>query len=181
MTAWARPIITEILWDGLRNGKSAREFLAVGCKRCPRCEQIKFIWEFHRRLGTPYATSHCKECSDKHYQDNAEEIREIRRQQRLGVPIGTYGELVEKLGARCSICGTDNPGGKGSANSQFCIDHDHHTGAIRGLLCTQCNVGIGMLRHDQHLLLAAIRYLSQQPILLSEPEPAGIDPTELGL
>jgi hypothetical protein len=57
------------------------------------------------------------------------------------------------------ICGTDDPGGTGSNNRQFSIDHDHNTGEIRGLLCNNCNVGIGMLQHDPQLLACAIHYL----------------------
>ena len=39
------------------------------------------------------------------------------------------------------------------------VDHCHETGVVRGLLCGNCNKGIGGLMHDRELLLAAINYL----------------------
>ena len=41
------------------------------------------------------------------------------------------------------------------------IDHDHHTGALRGLLCDSCNLGLGMFKDSSGLLTAAVLYLSQ--------------------
>lgn len=38
-------------------------------------------------------------------------------------------------------------------------DHDHETGAFRGYLCTNCNVGLGMFKDDPETLRAAAAYL----------------------
>ena len=53
----------------------------------------------------------------------------------------------------CGICGSE-PNGK-----DLHIDHDHATGAFRGLLCHSCNVGIGHFKEDPEVLDAAKRYL----------------------
>ncbi len=42
---------------------------------------------------------------------------------------------------------------------RFCVDHDAQTGQVRGLLCTDCNLSIGKMRHDIATLKAAILYL----------------------
>lgn len=39
------------------------------------------------------------------------------------------------------------------------IDHCHETGAFRGLLCSECNFGLGKFKDDPELLLAAVEYL----------------------
>jgi Recombination endonuclease VII len=61
-----------------------------------------------------------------------------RRQQRrtkYGMEQEDYDELLESQGGRCAICG--RPFGR------VCIDHDHATGQVRGLLCNLCNSRLG--------------------------------------
>ena len=45
----------------------------------------------------------------------------------------------------------------------FAVDHDHETGAVRGLLCNHCNRGIGLLGDSITNLENAIKYLQCQP------------------
>lgn len=56
----------------------------------------------------------------------------------------------------CQICGKKKPRGK-----ELCIDHDHETGQVRGLLCDACNWGIGNFKNDPALLARAIIYLKE--------------------
>lgn len=51
---------------------------------------------------------------------------------------------------QCVIC---------SAGTKLVVDHDHKTGAIRGLLCSPCNTGLGHFRDDPMLLEFAAQYL----------------------
>lgn len=54
----------------------------------------------------------------------------------------------------CKVCGNEEPLGR-----RLAVDHDHVTGAIRGLVCTRCNRLIGMAEDDPALLVKAARYL----------------------
>lgn len=54
----------------------------------------------------------------------------------------------------CAVCGADSPGEK-----DWNIDHDHKTGALRGLLCCRCNPGLGNFRDSPDLLERAAAYL----------------------
>lgn len=54
---------------------------------------------------------------------------------------------------KCAICGYD-------LNGRMHVDHDHRTGEIRGLLCSNCNTGIGLLREDARVLQNALDYLA---------------------
>lgn len=65
------------------------------------------------------------------------------------------GILKEQKGC-CAICGTNKPTGKWKA---FAVDHNHKTNQIRGLLCNECNRGMGLLKDDPILLIKAAQYL----------------------
>ena len=66
-------------------------------------------------------------------------------------------EIEQRLLAqenRCAICKTNDWGKRGPQ-----IDHCHKTKQIRGLLCLQCNVGLGSFRDSPIALIAAAKYL----------------------
>jgi hypothetical protein len=62
---------------------------------------------------------------------------------RLGLSLAEYAEMSAWQGHRCAICGRPQPAEPGVADKSLAVDHDHETGRIRGLLCMNCNVGIG--------------------------------------
>ncbi len=66
-----------------------------------------------------------------------------------------YDALLQNQNGCCAICGTQKNGKK----MNFIIDHDHKTGKVRSLLCTQCNAGLGNFRDDFVLLRKAVTYL----------------------
>ena len=64
-----------------------------------------------------------------------------------------YDTLFKKQGGVCYICG--NPPGK----KKLAVDHNHVTGKIRGLLCNNCNRGLGLFKDNGKLLARALIYL----------------------
>lgn len=83
--------------------------------------------------------------------------RQCRSEYRksIRVPAGVV-DIARALEAKqikeCIICGERQ-------DRQLAIDHDHHTGAVRGALCMRCNLGIGQFRDDPELLRLAALYL----------------------
>lgn len=75
-----------------------------------------------------------------------------------GITTEQWRALYESQGGRCAICKTEEPGGK---HSVFCVDHDHTTGEVRGLLCHRCNVGLGQFEDDPIRLKEAFEYLAK--------------------
>lgn len=83
-------------------------------------------------------------------------IQEHCRQSRKRikeVSISWYERALKVQGGACGICGR--------IPNKLVIDHCHDTGNLRGLLCAQCNVGIGMLRDDVVVLRKAVAYLEE--------------------
>lgn len=58
-------------------------------------------------------------------------------------------------GGGCAICGDLKPGGHG----RWHVDHDHETGQVRGILCSNCNLGVGNVKDDVDLLRRMAKYL----------------------
>ena len=84
---------------------------------------------------------------------------EIKREHNLlreyGITIKDYNDLFIKQNGKCAICG-NLPNKRG-----LFVDHDHETGKIRGLLCHNCNIGLGMFYDNNILLQNATKYLEE--------------------
>jgi hypothetical protein len=65
-----------------------------------------------------------------------------RRVRKYGLGLMKWARMIVECNSSCAICGTPH------SPLALAIDHDHHTGAVRGLLCVRCNTGLGMLRMD---------------------------------
>lgn len=74
--------------------------------------------------------------------------------RKYGAEPGWYAKQLAAQGGVCSICGLVNENGK-----RLSVDHNHHTGKVRGLLCHRCNFAIGQLGEDIDRLLRMRGYL----------------------
>ena len=72
--------------------------------------------------------------------DRAERRRDKAR-ERYGLTPTQWDALFASQGNICGACGTDDPRSKRGWHT----DHDHNTGAVRGILCHRCNVTLGNL------------------------------------
>ena len=82
--------------------------------------------------------------------------------RKLGLKNEDFIKLNEEHNGLCSIC--NNPETSKSRNGgvrRLAIDHCHTTGKIRGLLCHDCNTGLGKFKDDINLLQKAIEYLKR--------------------
>lgn len=108
------------------------------------------------------------------YRRNRRQLPEVKRRERDGYFRRTYGiaadefdDLLARQGERCGICGR-----RPEREASIHVDHDHETGAIRGLLCITCNQGLGLFGERPELLLRAAVYLRNGGVL---PLLAGAD------
>lgn len=83
----------------------------------------------------------------------------LKRFRKYGLSLDEYNKLKESQNFRCAICGVIPDGNSSRADDGFNIDHSHVTGRVRGLLCLNCNAGIGMLKDSETVLQLAINYL----------------------
>ncbi|NUR65141.1 MAG: hypothetical protein HOQ47_05220 [Streptomyces sp.] len=116
----------------------------------------------HRAYGRPQGR--CKKCVGKQtgaYQKrNRERASEMQRNWRLinqyGITADDFDRMHTEQNGVCAICGRP-PQGRWPV---LAVDHCHTSGAVRGLLCTPCNQGIGAFRDRPEAIRSAIRYLT---------------------
>lgn len=82
--------------------------------------------------------------------------RERRHVSAYGITVADRERMLEEQGNVCAICGGPPTGNRWDT---FVIDHDHISGKVRGLLCSNCNVAIGLLNDDPKLIERAMEYL----------------------
>jgi hypothetical protein len=132
-------------------------------KTCTKCGELKPLNEYYRSIRKDrklQEESHCKSCCSirkkKYRLENKDKIRADNKKRNPGWDIDRYNQYVELQGNRCAICGTDKPG-----LSDWCADHCHTENKARGLLCVQCNAGLGYFKDNPEYLQSAIDYLKK--------------------
>lgn len=128
-------------------------------KKCPKCKLYKNTDAFYKG-SNPY----CKPCAiikalaykkmrraNKNYKKIVSKtMKEYKLLQKYGLSLEAYNKLLIKQDGKCAICDKYKP---------LNVDHCHKTGKVRGLLCFNCNTGIGKLYEDKDILHKAINYL----------------------
>lgn len=75
-----------------------------------------------------------------------------KRFRNHGITKSDYDAMLFSQKGVCAVCGETpvTSAVRAGANKydNFVIDHDHETGIIRGIVCTNCNVALGMIRDD---------------------------------
>lgn len=97
------------------------------------------------------------ECIRLSKQRDKESIRDYRLRKSFGITAAEYDALLAEQQGGCAICGTSESAG---VSQRLHVDHDHESGDVRGLLCSECNLGLGKFRDNPDLLRIAIEYLS---------------------
>lgn len=150
---------------------------------CSKCKKAKHRNEFYKRSERKRGRhSKCKQCEKEYasqpdvrkklndntqrYRDKlrATDFKEFRRREReqnlrkYGINSEQFEDLKRQQNGRCKICENIATYGKGK---KLHVDHDHITGKIRGLLCSNCNLGLGYFQDNRDLLNKAIAYLEE--------------------
>jgi len=132
-------------------------------KKCTCCNTLKDLDNFglNKVKGKYYHLSICKKCRNKKKEEwrkkNPEKTylkkknRDLKK--KYNINIDDYTKLYNIQEGKCKICGTFHP--------ILAVDHCHVSLKVRGLLCTGCNIGLGMLKDSTNNLINAILYLKE--------------------
>lgn len=135
--------------------KSSRYGYQAWCKKCNTEAQKE--WRQNN-------DGKCRSYHKKWYFENKDLALKTTRKRDLGkygISEEDYDKLFEKQKSVCAICGKPETRKQNDKITLLCVDHDHETGVVRGLLCHTCNIGIGML-NSTILLERAKNYLNDE-------------------
>ena len=137
-------------------------------KECTKCTEVKPFTEFYISKNHPTGySSHCSMCikakAVKVRAANPEKTRAKNLKSKFNMSIDDYNKLYIEQDGLCRICDEvetrrDSKGGV----VWMPVDHCHDTGKIRGLLCSRCNTGLGLLGDSIKTLKCAIKYLRKE-------------------
>lgn len=135
-------------------------------RTCKKCNKAQPIAEFHRNGSRFGYRSTCKECRKA---EAVAYMASLTTEQRWSsylwhkyrIRAEDYQRIYDQQRGNCAICGNHYPPyAPKQFNKCLYVDHDHNTGLVRGLVCQQCNIGIGLLGDSLESLLRAVNYLS---------------------
>ncbi len=140
--------------DFIPNPKSKRR--QIYCS--PRC-----VTKASRERNKTKRRQYSAEYYELHREERREYAKLSYRRRAYGLSFADFLEMVAAQDNKCGICGSSAWGGtsEAEANDGPHIDHDHDTGAVRGLLCRSCNIGLGNFRDNSGLLRSAADYLDK--------------------
>jgi hypothetical protein len=114
-------------------------------KVCTKCKREQTLDEYHKDSRKPLGyRSECRSCKSV-----------TDRKVRYGLHDDRYKGIYREQKGLCAICLI--PLGK----VRVCVDHDHSTGSVRGLLCPKCNTGLGLFRDHEVIVTRAAEYLKK--------------------
>lgn len=124
-------------------------------------EKIKEIQKrsYDRQKSDPDRIEKLRDWQKRYREKNRKALSDSERKRRFGITPERYAELFKSQSGTCAICKNPETATRLGKVKALSVDHCHKSGAIRGLLCSDCNTGIGKLKDDPTILRSAIQYL----------------------
>ncbi len=139
-------------------------------KECTKCKKKKALTEFRSRGGDQkhLLKSYCNKCLKEEHREwckrNPERVKKHRANEdtlhrrcvRRNIKVDEFFEALEKQSYTCKICYS------AITIEHSAIDHNHHTGEFRGVLCKTCNRALGLFKDNPETLENAAVYLRNE-------------------
>jgi hypothetical protein len=133
----------------------------MASKVCSKCSIEKPASEFAKRYDRPIGLRPwCKECQRKIDAEHRLTDRgkkkyrtQLWRKSNIAISYEEYKQKYNEVEGKCEICQ--------ESFSSLCVDHNHETGELRGLLCTPCNLAIEHLKESPNIMNNAIQYIKK--------------------
>lgn len=126
----------------------------VACQTEARARQAQAYYERNRERIRVAKRDYMR----KRHESKPDLNRLQKLRAKYGLTPEEFDRLVESTGPDCPLCGEEF---RGRGPHKRCVDHDHGSGRVRGLICSACNTALGYFEDDPHRIESAIRYLQR--------------------
>lgn len=147
--ARCRVVLTDENAPRVNTGKQAGEFRAY-CRPCAILHSAEYRQRNQKKV---------LESGKKYREKNREKILasarrrgKLRRFREANLTESDFYRLLSLQSHRCKIC-------RRILLKKTCLDHCHATGRVRGILCNNCNTGLGLFKDSPEILRNAVDYL----------------------
>ncbi|WP_136246189.1 endonuclease VII domain-containing protein [Mycobacterium intracellulare] len=132
-------------------------------KYCHKCGEVRLHSDFNAASATRLGLNDaCRPCAQKWFRERGAHLKRVRElRTKYNVTIEEWDSMWEAQDGKCACCRTE-------LVFKPALDHCHTTGAVRGILCSNCNTGIGKLGDTADGLNRAETYLWSKRNVLAE-------------
>jgi len=137
----------------------------ITTKTCSKCQETKVVEDFYKnRNHSTGIRNICKLCQNTKRTENRRKnpdasrhnVRKSKLKCKYGITPEQYEEMLFRQNGVCAICSNVSSDGR-----RLHVDHCHQTKRVRGLLCHDCNRGLGMFKDKLNYLQSAVDYLTK--------------------
>ena len=129
------------------------------CRVLDRDRQLAYVKEW-RSKNPEKQRAYVRKYNAAHKEAHAASNAAWKMKRLYGLSLEDFGGLWAAQGFVCAVCGSVPRAMKGGRDGR-CVDHDHETGRVRGILCNGCNMALGYVRDSPATLRALAEYLER--------------------
>lgn len=128
-------------------------------RKCKQCS--KNFKALKSKVKKGYGLFCSRKCYDNYRKQNSldtkHQNRMYQKKHKYGLSEEQYLDMFKQQNNSCAICKTS------FKKTKACVDHNHITGIVRGLLCNNCNKALGLVHDNKSILKNMIVYLDNEP------------------
>lgn len=122
------------------------------------CKKCMSNFQKNRRLN-PIVRKKEKESHKRYIDKHSKKMWAYHLKRTYGITLENYNQMLIQQGNRCAICSIEFNNTK--SDTKCCVDHNHITNKVRGLICKKCNIGLSRFNDNTTILINAIKYLEK--------------------
>jgi hypothetical protein len=142
-------------------------------KICTKCKKVKDISNFSKKNAKgrkPGLQPRCKACSIEDVNEWREKtgedgLKDFYYKRTYDMSLEDFNKTFIKQDGKCPLC-YKQLNLRGTSGDRAVVDHCHKSGKVRGILCNECNRGLGYFKDNTMALLNAAAYLTREDLPL---------------